>query len=181
DMMNLAAGECGARRLVHRPPVAERHRMHDLELAVAGSFPVLGGEREQDAGHLRCGVRRDSTNMRMRVRAASEGAPKRSRRGKIVPEPAFALQEPRILAPVQRLADEPALDLGRIPAHPDACKVCQPKIVMPRTPACAARASSLRQKKFQECSQCAGVMICWVRFSRTARPGMRALMFHARA
>src|SRR5262245_30982668 len=58
----------------------------------------------------------------MRMRAANEDAPEHSWRGKVVDEPAFAPQQPRVLAPAQRLADEPPLDFDRFLTHPKACK-----------------------------------------------------------
>jgi len=49
------ARESGARRLVHRPPVAERHRMHDGEFAMPGFGPVASRQCEKHARHLRGG------------------------------------------------------------------------------------------------------------------------------
>ena len=41
DMAHAVVREGRPRRLVHRPPVAERHRVHDLQLAEAGLDPVV--------------------------------------------------------------------------------------------------------------------------------------------
>jgi hypothetical protein len=38
DMAHSAARKGRSRRAVHRPAVAERHRMHDGEFAVAGAL-----------------------------------------------------------------------------------------------------------------------------------------------
>ncbi len=51
DVAHFVAGESRPRRIVHRPAVGKRHRVHDGELAVAGALPVFGGERQQHAGH----------------------------------------------------------------------------------------------------------------------------------
>jgi len=51
DVAHFVAGESRPRRIVHRPSVGKRHRVHDGELAVAGALPVFGGQRAQHAGH----------------------------------------------------------------------------------------------------------------------------------
>ena len=51
DMAYFVAGESRPRRIVHRPAVGKRHRMHHGELAVAGAPPVFGRECAQHAGH----------------------------------------------------------------------------------------------------------------------------------
>ena len=106
DVMHLVPSESRARRAVHRPAVAERHRMHDGELAVAGVRPVLGREGEEHAGHCFGDSGVDREDARVSVRTAHERAPRRVRQTDVVDIATLAAQETVILAAAQRLADE---------------------------------------------------------------------------
>ncbi len=47
DVTHLVGREGRARRAVHRPAVAERHRMHDRQFAVTGALPVRGRQHQK--------------------------------------------------------------------------------------------------------------------------------------
>ena len=53
DVMDLVAGKGRARRAVHRAPVAERHGMHDGELAMPRLVPVVRRQRQAARPALR--------------------------------------------------------------------------------------------------------------------------------
>ena len=143
DVAHLVAGESRPRRIVHRPAVGKRHRMHHRELAVAGALPVFGGERQQHAGHGGGGFCRDPADARVAMGAADERAPRRPGWRHVIDKQALAAQEAHILAPAQRLADVAGFACGRLNIHAGASPD-QPKTAGP--PPALARASSLRQK-----------------------------------
>ena len=75
DVVHLVACEGRAGSDVHGTAVAERHRMHDGELAVSGLGPIVGGQGQQHARPRGRGPRRHRDDPRVGMRAAHEGAP----------------------------------------------------------------------------------------------------------
>ena len=143
DMVHLAAREGRARRGVHGTAVAERHRMHDRELAVPGPVPVrrrsmsaarraarprlASTARRSAHGHAGCARRRTR-----RVRAGRRHrrkAPARGRSG-----------HPRAAAAACRCSRRRCA-LRPAPSRPS---VRQPKTGA--SPPAPLRAASLRQK-----------------------------------
>ena len=105
DMADRVRGEGRARGLVHRPPVAERHRMDDGELAEPRRLPVAVVE---DAEHAvePPGLRRiDPFDAGMGVRRPHEGAPRHAGQRHVVDIAPAPAEEARILAARERLAD----------------------------------------------------------------------------
>ena len=143
DMVDLVAGEGRARRRIHGAAVAERHRMHDGELAVAGPGPIIGGQCQQHARPRRRGPCRHRDNARMGMRAAHEGAPGKAGQNDVIDVKSLPPDEAGILAPPQRLADVAVAvaRFGRLHATPSAR---QPKTGA--SPPVPLRAASLRQK-----------------------------------
>ena len=132
DVAHLVGGKGRAWRAVHRPPVAERHRVHDRQFAMTGAHPIRGRQRQQDTGKLPGGINGDAANVGMRVRAAHERAPGRAWQRHVVDKAAVAADEMHIFAAAQRLPDKRFTR--------DRAFVHQPKM------AARPRASSLRQK-----------------------------------
>ncbi len=130
DVAHFIAGEGRTRRVVHRPAIAERHRMHDGQFAVAGALPIVGRQRQQHARHFCRGVvDRYVANARMRVRAAHERAPRGAGQRNVIDELALAAQEAHILAPAQRLADvSVTLDHGWLDVHAAASSVSRTRL-----------------------------------------------------
>src|SRR4029079_1761120 len=104
-MANLSTCECRSRRAVHRTAIAERHRMYDGQFAMAGAFPVGGGQREQDPRHRRSSIGGDGIDARMRMRTAHECAPRHVRQGNVIDITSSSLNKANVLAAAQWLAD----------------------------------------------------------------------------
>ncbi len=105
DMADFSGRESRSRRLVHRPAVAERHRMDDAQFAEPGALPILGGQHQEHAGARRRRGAIDPDDLRMRVRAAHERAPRRAGQRHVVDIAAAALDEADVFAPEHRPAD----------------------------------------------------------------------------
>ena len=143
DMVHLIAREGRARRGVHGTAVAERHRMHDRELAVPGPLPIVGGQCQQHAGPRGRGPRRQRDDPRMGMRAAHEGAPGEPGQDDVIDVKPPPADEAGILAAPQRLADIAVAGVLCVQPHP-ASSARQPKTGA--SPPVPLRAASLRQK-----------------------------------
>ncbi len=103
-MVDLVAREGRAGRRIHGAAVAERHRMHDRELAVSGIGPIFGGQGQQHARPRGRGPRRHRAYPRMGMRAAHKGAPGEPGQHDVIDVESLSAGETGILAAPQRLA-----------------------------------------------------------------------------
>jgi hypothetical protein len=143
DMVHLVACEGRAGRRVHGTAVAERHRMHDGELAVPGLGPIVGGQCQQHTGPRGRGPRRHRDDPRMGMGAAHKGAPGEPGQSDVIDVKPPPADEAGVLAAAQRLADVAVAGVLRVQPHP-APSVRQPKTGA--SPPVPLRAASLRQK-----------------------------------
>ena len=178
DVAHFVAGESRPRRIVHRPAVGERHRMHDGELAVAGALPVFGGERQQHAGHGSARLRRDLADARM----ARAGCARRRT------TPFRAARRHRRTAPGRAGSAHPRAGAAVCRCSALRCRTFQCSCgriarISRRSPSAAGSWRALRacgRNSARNARQCAGVAICRCRLSRTARFGIAGLQVRAR-
>ena len=118
DVMDFFTCKGRARSAVHRPAVAERHRMHDRKLAMPCIGPILRGQRQQHAGASGCRLGRNRSNAGVRLRASHESAPCRAGQDHIIDKAALSPEQAAILTAPERLADVAGALLDPLGCHP---------------------------------------------------------------
>ena len=143
DMVDLAAREGRARRGIHGAAVAERHRMHDRELAVPGPGPIIGGQCQQHTGPRGRGPCRHRDECAHGHAGCAQRRTRRARAGRRHRRKALARGRsghPRAAAAACRYSRR------RCALRPAPCR---PSARQPKTgasPPVPLRAASLRQK-----------------------------------
>ena len=104
-MTHLAVGQDRLELFVHRTSVAERHRMHTDQFAVAVGSPILGRQNPENAGHGGRFVCREGQDVGVRMRASNEGGIGHVWQHEIVRILTPAREETLILPPAQPLPE----------------------------------------------------------------------------